>query len=84
LARFQIKPFEPEAVVFDTASGDTHFLAPLTLELFQIVQSNPGLTADEMEAALASRLSLGISPHLSQLTEDALASLRRIGLLEAA
>ena len=82
MARFQIKPFESEAVVFDTASGDTHFLAPLTLELFQIVQDNPGITADEMDAALASHLSLSLSPHLTQLTEDALANLRRIGLLE--
>jgi PqqD family protein of HPr-rel-A system len=82
LARFQIKPFESEAVVFDAASGDTHFLAPLTLELFRIVQNNPGMTAGEIDATLASRLSLSVGPHLTQLAADALASLRRIGLLE--
>jgi PqqD family protein of HPr-rel-A system len=82
LSRFILRSFEPEAVVFDTASGDTHFLAPLALELFQIVQKNPGMTADEVEAALTSHLSIDSNSHLSQLMEESLASLRRIGLLE--
>ena len=82
MARFQIKSFEREAVVFDTASGDTHFLAPLTVALFQIIQNNPGMTAGEIESTLASRLSLRISPQLTCMTDDALTSLRRIGLLE--
>jgi PqqD family protein of HPr-rel-A system len=83
LARFQIKFFDPEAVVFDTASGDTHYLAPLTLTLFQIIQDNPGIPKSEIEAVLAAQLSLGISPYLSEQTEAALASLRRLGLLES-
>ncbi len=82
MARFQIKSYEREAVVFDTASGDTHFLAPLTLTLFNIIQNNPGMTANEIEAALATHLTLKSSKQLTQLTEDALANLRRIGLLE--
>jgi PqqD family protein of HPr-rel-A system len=82
LSRFLLRSFEPEAVVFDTASGDTHFLAPLALELFQIVQKNPGMTADEVEAALASHPAVDGSSDLARLTEEALASLRRIGLLE--
>jgi len=82
LARFQIKSFEQEAVVFDTASGDTHYLAPFNMVLFQLIQGNPGMTLDEMHVALASRLSLGIGPDLVHQTEQALASLRRIGLLE--
>lgn len=82
MARFHIKSFEHEAVVFDTASGDTHFLAPLTLTLLDIIQHNPGMTADEIDAALASRLSISTSRQLTQLTEEALANLRRIGLLQ--
>ena len=82
MARFQIKSFEQEAVVFDTASGDTHYLAPFNVVLLQLVQSNPGMTLDEIHAALASRLSLGIGPDLVHQTDQALASLRRIGLLE--
>ncbi len=82
MPRFQIKTFEREAVVFDTASGDTHYLAPLTLDLFRIVQAAPGLTAPEIESALAIRLSLEPGPELTRLAQEALASLRRIGLLE--
>jgi len=83
LARFQIKSFEQEAVVFDTASGDTHYLAPFNVALFQLVQSNPGMTLDELHGALASRLSLEFGLDLAHQTDQALASLRRIGLLEA-
>ena len=82
MARFQIKYFEPEAVAFDTASGDTHFLAPHTVALLQIIQNNPGITQDAIEVALAARLSLQISPDFSHMTDEALASLRQIGLLE--
>jgi len=82
LTRFQIKSFEREAVVFDTASGDTHFLAPLTLTIFNIIRNNPSMTADEIDACLAARLSVNTSIQLKQLTDDALANLRRIGLLE--
>lgn len=81
MARFQIKYFEPEAVVFDTASGDTHFLGPLALTLFQIIRDNPGMPRPEVEATLASKLSVDLSPYLSQQADEALASLNRIGLL---
>ena len=82
MARFRIKSFGDEAVVFDTASGDTHFLAPFTLTLFQLVQNNPGLPAHELEAVLMSEIELPGSMHLSALTQESLASLRQLGLLE--
>ena len=66
MARFRIKSFGDEAVVFDTASGDTHFLAPFTLTLFQLVQNNPGLPAHELEAVLMSEIELPGSTHLSR------------------
>jgi PqqD family protein of HPr-rel-A system len=80
--RFQLKQYDSEAVIFDTASGDTHYLAPLAQTLLHIIQSNPGMTADEIYAAVADRLSLKASSQLAQLTDEALANLRRIGLLE--
>jgi len=83
LARFQIKTFEHEAVVFDTASGDTHYLAPLVAELFQLIQSNPGMTVDDLAPTLAARLSLPTSPHFTHMTNEAITSLRQIGLLAA-
>lgn len=82
MTRFQIKSFEQEAVVFDTASGDTHYLAPFNMALFQLVQSSPGMALDDMHRALASRLALEPGPDLVHQMDQALASLRRIGLLE--
>ncbi|MHB1093993.1 HPr-rel-A system PqqD family peptide chaperone [Thiobacillus sp.] len=82
MTRFQIKFFEPEAVVFDTVSGDTHYLAQLPLELFRLIQTNPGMSADGTYAALATHMSLEIDPEFIQQTDEALASLRRIGLLD--
>ena len=83
MARFQIKPFEREAVVYDTASGDTHYLTPLAAGLLQLVQSNPGITADNLAPTLAARLSLQTSPQFTHMTDEAITSLRRIGLLAA-
>ena len=82
MARFRIKSFGDEAVVFDTASGDTHFLAPFTLALFQLVQDNPGLPVPELEAVLMSQIELPSGAQLSALTEESLAKLRQLGLLE--
>ncbi|MDO9007730.1 MAG: HPr-rel-A system PqqD family peptide chaperone [Thiobacillus sp.] len=82
MARFQFKSFDNEAVVFDTASGDTHLLAPFTLALFELIQSNPGMTAHEIEPALLARLELPGSAHLTNLTQESLVSLRTLGLLE--
>jgi PqqD family protein of HPr-rel-A system len=83
LARFQIKSFDDEAVVFDTASGDTHLLAPFTLSLFELIQSNPGISAHEIEAALLTRFRLSSNTDLTDLAQESLSSLRRLGLLEA-
>lgn len=82
MARFQLKSFDNEAVVFDTASGNTHLLAPFTLALFELIQSRPGMMAHEIEPALLSRLDLPGSEHLTSLTRESLASLRKLGLLE--
>jgi PqqD family protein of HPr-rel-A system len=83
LARFQIKSFDNEAVVFDTASGDTHLLAPFTLSLFELIQRNPGMSAHEIESALLTRFSLFSDTDLTSLTQESLSNLRRLGLLEA-
>jgi PqqD family protein of HPr-rel-A system len=79
-----LKVWGDEAVVYDAASGDTHYLKPLTLALYQTCRDHPGYTAAEHAAALATRLSVADTPQLRELTEDTLASLRKIGLLESA
>jgi len=83
-SRLLLKSWGDEAVVYDTASGDTHYLKPLTLALYQVCHDRPGHTSAELAAELAARLSVENTPHLRELTEETLASLRKIGLLESA
>lgn len=79
-----LKSWGDEAVVYDTASGDTHYLKPLTLALYQTCRDHPGFTSAELAAALAARLNVTNTPQFMELTDDTLNSLRKIGLLESA
>lgn len=78
-----LKTWGDEAVVYDVASGDTHYLKPLTLALYQSCRDHPGYTADALATVLAERLGLADTPELHELTEEVLDSLRKIGLLDA-
>lgn len=74
--RFLFKPFDDQAVVFDTASGDTHALSPFAWRVFQTLCTHPASTRE----ALADHLG---APHAADGTdlESTLASLRAIELL---
>ncbi|MCA1979753.1 MAG: HPr-rel-A system PqqD family peptide chaperone [Thiobacillus sp.] len=79
-----LKCWGDEAVVYDSGSGDTHYLKPLTLALYQTCREHPGFTADEIAAALAQRLDVDDTPQFRELAEDVLQHLRHVGLLESA
>lgn len=79
-----MKSWGNEAVIYDQASGDTHYLKPLTLALYQTCCDHPGYTSAELAAALATLVGVANTPDLLDLTEDTLAHLRAINLLEAA
>lgn len=79
-----LKVWRDEAVVYDTASGDTHYLKPLTLALYLTCRDHPGYTLPEITTDLAARLGVADTPNLHDLTEETLDSLRKIGLLESA
>lgn len=79
-----LKIWGDEAVVYDTASGDTHYLNPLTLALYQICREPAGCPATDLAAALAAHFGAVATPQLQELAEEALHSLRKIGLLESA
>ena len=79
-----LKSWGDEAVVYDAASGDTHYLKPLTLALYQTCRDHPGFTSAELAAALATRLNVTNTPKFMELADDTLNSLRKIGLLESA
>ena len=79
-----LKNWGDEAVVYDAASGDTHYLKPLTLALYQICRDHSGYTSTEIATELAARLRVANTPQLHELTEETLNSLRKVGLLESA
>jgi PqqD family protein of HPr-rel-A system len=81
-ARFQIKVYGLEAVVFDTASGDTHYLSPLAYALYLTSHDQPRLNAGEIESAVAIHFDYELDPGFHLLTEDAMTSLHKIGLLQ--
>ncbi|HQS98753.1 MAG: HPr-rel-A system PqqD family protein [Hydrogenophilales bacterium 16-64-46] len=78
-----IKAWGDEAVVYDTLSGDTHYLKPLTFALYQICREHPGYTADQAGDALAARLKTADPAQVRELAEDVLAQLHQIGLLQS-
>lgn len=80
--RFQIKQFGAEAVVYDTASGDTHYLNPLALALYQTCDKNPGLLPADLVQTLAHGQPDANPPDFFRQADEALASLHRIGLLQ--
>jgi PqqD family protein of HPr-rel-A system len=82
LSRFLIKSFDCEAVVFDTASGDTHYLSPLAQAIYAICLAQPGISPDAIDPLVAERLTIPTDPVLRTATRDVLDHLRRIGLID--
>ena len=78
--RFQLKQYDSEAVIFDSASGDTHYLAPLALTLFQLYGEFPGLPRNDLLNVLA-RHSIEPGLPLDTQIDEALDGLRKAGLL---
>ena len=79
--RFQLKHYADEAVAFDTASGDTHYLAPLALAVFQLFREFPGLPRDDARRLLTQRLPIEAGPSLDAQIDETLDGLCRIGLI---
>lgn len=77
-----LRVWDDEAVAFDAASGDTHYLRPLTRVLFETCQAEPGLDAGVIAARAAAALGADLSPDFLNAVDDGLDSLRRIGLLQ--
>jgi len=82
LDRFQIKSFGAEAIVYDAASGDTHYLKPLTFAVFKACCEIPSLERRQVIENLGRRLDMPAGSTYATLAEEALKSLQRIGLLD--
>lgn len=81
MTRFQIKCFEQEAVVFDTASGDTHYLSPLAYAIYTTSVGQPGMSAQDIHIKL--KRSFEVDSSFEQLADEALFGLRQIGLMDS-
>ena len=79
--RFQLKQFGSEAVVYDSESGDTHYLPPLALALLQIYREHPCPSHDDILRTLTERalFDSGLPPKIQ--VDETLNGLRRIGLV---
>ena len=82
MARLQLKCFEQEAVVFDTASGDTHYLSPLAYALYKLSRDQPGTKSYEVMLTLAQLFGVQPDADFQRLTVEAMYSLQHIGLLD--
>lgn len=78
-----LKIWGDEAVVYDAASGDTHYLKPLTLALYQTCREHPGHTAAQLATALAARLNVSDTPQFHELADEVFGQLHQIGLLQS-
>lgn len=72
-----------EAVAYDAASGDTHYLSPFTRALYEICRDHSGLTAADITPLLATQFPDLPEAELRDAIDQGLSSLSRIGLLQA-
>lgn len=79
--RFHLKQYDAEAVAFDTASGDTHYMAPLALALFQTCHEFPSLPRDDIRHMLALRHAGEPGLPLDAQVDETLDNLCRVGLI---
>ena len=78
-----LKSWGDEAVVFDAASGDTHYLKPLTFALYQTCREHLGFTAAQLATTLAQRLNVADTPQFHELADEVFGQLHQIGLLQS-
>jgi PqqD family protein of HPr-rel-A system len=82
--RFKSKQYDTEAVIFDTASGDTHYLAPLSFAIFTFSCAQPQPSRTELHDYLNTHYDFDPTFPLESQLDDALAGLHKIGLLSPA
>lgn len=75
------RAWDEDAVVFNSASGDTHYLQPLTFVVYQTCCQNPGLSKSEIIDLLTLDNPAPSEADFAQRANDAMTNLQRIGLL---
>ena len=81
ISRFRIKDYgEDGAAVYDTASGDTHVIDALAMELLQMLLERAPRTTAALSADLAGLLENETEAHVADAVDRGLAQLQRLGL----
>ena len=76
-ASFVVREWDADGVLYDIASGDTHRLGALHLEMLALLQQQPG-SLDDLLQSLAPDLADNLAPAAQrQLIADSLAELAR-------
>lgn len=82
ISRFRIKDFGDDgAVVYDIASGDTHAVDALAMELLQMLLERAPRTAESISADLARLLEGETEADVVDAVDRGLAQLQRLGLV---
>ena len=79
---FVTRIWSDEAIAYNSLTGDTHLLEPLSTELLRRLDSGPK-TSDELAAALAADFDFAPEDDVPTLTANALAKLRELGMVDA-
>lgn len=79
--RFHLKQYASEAVVFDTASGDTHYLAPLALALFKLCRGHVAPSRDDIVRLLAEDDAIDSGSFSDAQVDATLDGLRKLELI---
>lgn len=69
-------------VVYNNASGQTHFLNEFAHHLFQMIESSSGMTRDMLCETIASDDDIPLDERLQSLVDQLLATLDELGLIE--
>jgi PqqD family protein of HPr-rel-A system len=77
------KSWDEEVVVFNLASGYTHFLNPVAAQALKILEQEP-LSADELSQRLALSDGLASDKQLIELVKNLLSKFDEMGLIEPA
>jgi PqqD family protein of HPr-rel-A system len=81
---FDFKEWEADdTVVYDTASGDTHVVDAVSIELLNLLRQNPGLSTESLVADLRKVFDAELDAEIAARVECGLARLQRIGLIAA-
>lgn len=81
--RFLVKAFDSEAVAYDSASGDTHYLPPLAFAILEIMQSEEGGSTPDLRGQLAARFAVPPGSIRDDEIAEALDRMHAVGLLPA-